>query len=59
METKSRIRVLAAICAVALCPTLHAQTDNSTDAAKQADPASKTEKGTVKKLDGIGQNVDW
>jgi hypothetical protein len=52
METKSRIRVLAAICAVALCPALHAQTDNSTDAAKQADPTSKTEKGTVKKLDG-------
>jgi hypothetical protein len=48
----TRTWLLAAACAIALCPALHSQTVDAPSGAKQAGNSAKTKKRTVKQLDG-------
>jgi hypothetical protein len=53
MNTRTSLFALA--CAIALCPALQSQTINSQSGAKKGSSSSKTEKRTVKQLDGTKQ----
>ena len=53
MNTRTSLFALA--CAIALCPALQSQTINSQSGAKKGSSSAKTEKRTVKQLDGTKQ----
>ena len=54
-SVNTRTWLLALACAIALCPALQSQTINSQSGAKKGSNSAKTEKRTVKQLDGTKQ----